>query len=89
MLALQSDPKKEKAAEPGREALAAFIYCKAARVACFPVSPSRSARIKLFDKRGLVLEIRRFPVSKDTTIAVIPAGPRLRGSAGYRFALNT
>src|SRR5215813_38449 len=42
-------PKIEKAAEPGREALAAFFDCKAARVAWFPVSPSRSARIKLFD----------------------------------------
>lgn len=36
--------KTQKAAEPGREALAAFGFCKAARVAWLPVSPSRSAR---------------------------------------------
>jgi hypothetical protein len=40
----QRTPKKQKAAEPGREALAAFGFCKAARVVWLPKSPSRSAR---------------------------------------------
>src|SRR5947209_18263175 len=43
-LTSQRTPKKEKATEPGREALAAFGFCKAARVAWLPKSPSRSAR---------------------------------------------
>jgi hypothetical protein len=36
--------KTQKAAEPGREALAAFGFGKAARVVWLPKSPSRSAR---------------------------------------------
>jgi len=36
--------KREGGKEPSREALAAFGFFKAARVAWLPVSPSRSAR---------------------------------------------
>lgn len=54
VLKAKFEQKPQKAGEPGREALAAFGFCKAARVAWLPVSPSRSARAQaLRIRRGL------------------------------------
>jgi hypothetical protein len=58
-LTSQRTPKKDEAAEPSREALAAFGFCKAARAAWLP-GYRRHVRLglRLFDRRVLFLNQR-------------------------------